>query len=210
MAFAGKPDTEANIEDTLLFASMAAMDEDDLRVLSVLVRWFGVHHAFVNADRLFKLVYGRGPERVRALWSALATWQTSDRRFGRLQALSRKQRIDVLATGTQFQIKRHGEDVRFADTCLRVPGNLLRDRESDVLGPEVVARRHLAYRYRVMMGPNYRADLWAALEKDPALTAAELARQTYSSFASAWQARRDFTILHGPGEPLEDRENVEG
>ena len=35
------------------------------------------------------------------------------------------------------------------------------------------------------MGPTYRSDMWAALEINPDLTPAELARQTYGSFPTA-------------------------
>lgn len=78
---------------------------------------------------------------------------------------------------------------------MRVPAGVLRQREADVLAPDELARRHGAYRYRIMMGPTYRADLWAALEAAPNLSSAELARRTYASFATAWQAKRDASIL---------------
>ncbi|MBI5627907.1 MAG: hypothetical protein HY953_03225, partial [Candidatus Rokubacteria bacterium] len=80
---------------------------------------------------------------------------------------------------------------------LRVPANVLRDRSADVLSPAALARRHLAYRWRVIMGATYRADVWAALEAHPALSAAELARRTYASFATAWLAKHDHALLTG-------------
>lgn len=192
---AGAPAVEPNIEDTLLFASIDAMDRDDLRALAVLVTWFGVHRQWVNADRLTRLVAQNGSRRVRALWSALAKWQGKDGRFARLAALDTGPRVDVLPTGTGFQIRRHGEDPRFQGSGLRVPANVLRDRAADVLSPEVLAARHRAYRFRIMIGPTYRADVWAALEETPEASAAELARRTYASFATAWQVKRDFAIL---------------
>lgn len=82
----------------------------------------------------------------------------------------------------------------------RVPANVLRDRSVDVLTPTDLAHRHRAYRHRVMMGPTYRADLWAALEAHPGLSPAELARRTYASFASAWQTKRAFVIFFRPSE----------
>jgi hypothetical protein len=184
---------DPNIEDTMLFCSAEAMDGSDLRILALLVGWFGVHHAWVNADRLTRLVAGSS-ERVRALWSALAGWQAKDRRYARLAGGYRGPRLDLLAAGTEFQIRRHGEDVRFEGACLRVPANLLRDRPGDIASPDVLAARHRMYRYRVMMGPSYRADCWAALEADPTLTSAALARRVYASFATAWQVKRDHAI----------------
>lgn len=196
MSFAARSSTKLpNIEDTLLFASIEAMDRDDLRVLAVLVTWFGIHHPWVNADRLGNLVAGMSSERVRALWAALAQWKSKDRRFAKLRRLHRGARVDVLGTGTDFQIRRRGEDPRFAGSALRVPAGVLRDRPADVLSPAALARRHHAYRQRVVTGPTYRADLWAALEAEPDLSVAELARRTYASFASAWHAKRDHKIV---------------
>jgi hypothetical protein len=196
MNFAVAPGVDANIEDTLLFASSEGMDREDLRVVAVLVTWFGEHCSWVNADRLTKLIAAQGSTRVRAFWAALARWKAKDRRFSRLAALYEGPRVDVLSTGTAFQLQRHGEDARFSETCLRVPGNVLRDRPADVLRPSELARHHRTYRSRIQIGPTYRADTWAALEADPDLSAAELARRTYASFATAWEAKRDFQLLH--------------
>ena len=195
MNFAAPAAAEPNIEDTLLFASIEGMETDDLRVLAVLVTWFGRHASWVNADRLTKLVAAQKSGRVRAFWSALARWQVKDRRFRRLAKVYAGQRVDLLATGNAFQVRRHGEDPRFADSPLRAPANVLRDRPADVLSPDQLALRHLAYRRRVMMGPSYRADMWAALEKEPTLSATELARRTYGSFATAWHVRHDFRLV---------------
>jgi hypothetical protein len=41
----------------------------DLRVLSILVTWLGVHGARVNVDRLAKLIEAGGSKRVRAFWA---------------------------------------------------------------------------------------------------------------------------------------------
>ncbi len=203
MNFAAVSAAQPNIEDTLLFASVQAMEHDDLRVLAVLATWFGVHATWVNADRLIKLVGEQKSPRVRALWSALAHWQRRDRRFARLIRLHGGPALDLLSVGTDFQLRRHGEDPRFKETALRVPANVLRDRTADVLTPAELAQRHSAFRCRVMMGPGYRADMWAALEAEPQLSAAELARRTYGSFATAWNVRRAFAMLETrPGKGL--------
>jgi hypothetical protein len=195
MRFAAAPAPDPNIEDTLLFASIEAMENHDLRVLAILATWFGVHAPWVNADRLTKIVAAQESTRTRSLWSALARWQGKDRRFTRLAKLRPARCLDLLPTGTDFQVTRHGEDPRFAGSALRVPANVLRDRAADVEPPAELARHNHAYRYRVMIGPTYRADMWAALEDDPTLSAAELARRTYGSFATAWHVRRDFAVL---------------
>ena len=182
-----------NIEDTLLWASLEGMN-GDFRVLALLATWFGVHARYVNADRLTRIVKMQAPTQVQGFWAGLAHWQGKDGRWRRLRDRYRGSRVMPLPEGTDFQIKRHGEDPRFAASPLRVPANFLRDRPGDVLTPEELASRHPAYRTRVLIGPTYRADMWAALERNPDLSAAELARRAYGSFATAWEVRRDFAV----------------
>lgn len=145
MRFAAKPAEEPNIEDTLLAASIEGMEHDDLRVLSVLVTWLGVHCSGIDADRLFRVVSSQGSPRVRAFWAAVAQWLHEDRRFARLADLHDGSRIDVLRVGSEFQIRRKGEDTRFQETVLRVPAGVLRDRTEDVLSRAELAKRHRAY-----------------------------------------------------------------
>lgn len=199
MLVGGEGSRDPNIEDTLLFASIEGMERGDLRVLALFVTWFGVHSGRVNADRLTRLVGLQQSKRVRAFWSALARWRAADRRFARLAGGYRGPRVDLLPVGTDFQVARHGEDPRFAGSNLRAPANVLRDRPSDVLSPAELTKRHAAYRWRLVIGPTYRADMWAALEREPTLSAAGLARRTYGSFATAWQTRRDFGAWRAAG-----------
>jgi hypothetical protein len=195
MLFAAKAATEPNIEDTLLAASIEGMERDDLRVLAVLVTWLGAHHSRINADRLIRAVQGQPSARVRAFWAAVARWLPKDRRLARLSELYRGPRLDLLRAGTDFQIARRGEDPRFAHGPLRVPARVLRDRSADILTPAALAKRHGTYRCRVLMGPTYRADMWALLDREPSLSASELARRAYGSFATAWQLKHDRDLL---------------
>ncbi len=198
MRFAAKASRkEPNIEDTLVSASIEGVVHEDFRVLSLLVDWFGIHFERVNADRLIKLVHLIKEDRVKFFWAAIAQWQKQDWRFKKLQKVQTKSRLELLGVGTSFQIERHGEDERFVGTALRVPAKLLRHRPEDILSPAELAKRHHAYRYRVMMGPSYRADMWALIERDPELTAAELARRTYGSFPTAWEVKKDWMMLSG-------------
>jgi hypothetical protein len=93
ISVASEPIRDADIETTLVAASIAGMDQDDLRVLALPVTWFDIHSARVNADRLTRLV---------------ARWKRRDRRFARV-ARHRGRRVDLLATGTDFQIARRGD-----------------------------------------------------------------------------------------------------
>ncbi len=200
MNFAAKADASANIEDTLYFASIEGMEKDDLRTLAVLVTWLETHSRWINADRLFRLISKQGSDRVRAFWSAVAVWQGKDRRFARMSDIHTGSRINLLEVGTDFLISRNGEDERFRDGPFRVPAKVLRNRPADILSPEVLAQRHRVYRFRVQMGPSYRADMWATMEVAPLVSVAELARRSYGSFATASQVKRDWKLLNASPE----------
>jgi hypothetical protein len=204
MAFEGEPDPAADIEHSLVEASEAGMDGDDLRVLSVLTTWLGVHHGHVHADRLVRRVLTGSP-RVRAFWSAVAS-SLGDRRFARLNRLYEGEVIDLLRVGTEFQISRRGEDARFAGTAVRIPAGTLRDRSSDVVAPADLVRRHPGYKNRVLMGSSWRADVWTVLERDPSLTPASAARLVGCAFATAWQVAQDFSLLRQLGKADDSRE----
>ncbi len=199
MRFAAEPAPNPNIEDTLLAASFEGMENDDLRVLSVLVTWIDRHYRWIHADRLIRAVPTLNSVRARAFWAATAGWLQRDRRFARLARYSVDPRIDLFRIGSDFHLGRQGEDPRFEASCLRIPKGVLRERSSDVLDPEALAKLHRTYRRRVQMGPSYRADMWSELEGDPSLNPAELARRTYGSFATAWRVKTDWEILAAAG-----------
>lgn len=201
MNFGATPVRDPDIEETLLLASEEGMLKDDLRVLSLLVHWFEIHQARVNADRLVRMVRDHSEGRVRAFWAAVGAWLHKDRRFSRISKLYHGPRIDLLPVGTDFQVARSGEDDRFAGSCLRVPSGTLRHRKGDVLPPDLLVQEHAGYRNRVRMGPSWRADVWTALEAEPESTAAEAARRVNCAFATAWAAKQDFELFrrHAPG-----------
>ena len=195
MLFAAEASDHPNIEDTMLAASIEGLEGDDLRVLAILTTWVEIHHPRIHADRLLRSLKAQPSPRVRAYWASIGAWLGKDRRLARLTAVYNGPRIDLLRTGTSFQLVRRGEDSRFQGTSMRVPLGVLRDRRSDVLSPVELARQHKTYRCRVQMGPSFRADRWAALEDAPHLSAAQLARRTYGSFATAWNVKQDWALL---------------
>lgn len=197
MNFAAVANPAAPIEETLIHASVAGMDDHDLRVLSVLTTWIGVHQRQLHVDRLVRGLSGVSSARVLAYWAAIDRWLSKDRRFARLAKRHEGGVVDLLPTGTDFQIARRGEDARFTGAPLRVPAGTLRERSADVLSPDVLLRRHAGYRNRVLMGPTWRADVWTVLETTPDVSVAEAARRARCSFATAWQVVQDFRLLHG-------------
>ena len=62
--------------------------------------------------------------------------------------------------------------------------------------PGQLARNHRAYSWRIVIGPTFRADMWAEMEGTPGLKAAQIARKTYGSAAMEKEG------LRAVGEPV--------
>lgn len=193
-----EPDPHADIEETLVAASELGLLDEDLRVLSLLTSWLGVHHAYVNVGRLERMLRGLPSSRVQAYWASIGRWLAKDRRYARLEVAHKGEPVDLLTSGNEFQLARRGEDPRFAGAVLRVPNGTLRDRPRDVLAPEDLVHRHRGYRNRVIMGPSWRALVWTLLEDNPHQTVSDLARGAGCAFATAWEVARDFRLVHPP------------
>ena len=91
--------------------------------------------------------------------------------------------------------KWKSNDPRFEDSAIRIANNTLRQRPSDISTRENLAKKHLSYYYRVIIGPTYRADMWAALDLNPELSTSELARIAYGSFATAWRVKNEWRLI---------------
>jgi hypothetical protein len=186
---------EPNIEDTLVAASIEGIVREEIRILALLVDWIDIHADRINVDRLTKLVAALPQKTVRAFWAGIAHWQSTDPRMKKLLRVHPKQRVDLLPDGGNFLIHRDGEDERFVGSPFRVAAKTLRHRPSDILSPIELAMKHAAYRWRVVIGPTYRADMWALLEKESTLKPHEIARRSYGSWPTAWAVKRDWATL---------------
>lgn len=193
----GKSSQDPNIEDTLLAASIEGIGGDG-RVLSLLVDWIDSHHSRINADRLIQMILSLDSEkyhRVKLFWYAIAQWLKTDHRFSRLRKCSPPLRLPFLGNRNAFLVEKNGEDERFCETCLIVPNKVLRHRPDDILTPKELAKRHLPYRFRILMGPNYRADMWANLYRTSKIKTTDLARKCYGSYPTAFSVIKDFQLI---------------
>jgi hypothetical protein len=200
MAFAGIGNPDANIEDTLIAASIEGVG-GDYRVLSLLTDWLDVHIKIVNADRLIQLVSKIENLNAKIYWLAVSQWKLKDHRFAKLRRKAARLQRAPLNSTSGFQIAKYGEDERFQDTKLIVPKNMLRQRSRDIASPEYMAKNHLSYKYRLLIGPVYRADLWASLERvGKDIPTSELARRNYSSVSSACEVKKNWKLVNGDAE----------
>ena len=75
---------------------------------------------------------------------------------GRALHLRTKPRVDLLED-SDFLFQKNGEDERFRGSPFRVAAKTLRHRPEDLLNATELARKHAAYRWRIIIGPCSRA-----------------------------------------------------
>jgi hypothetical protein len=80
---------------------------------------------------------------------------------------------------------------------LLVANKTLRSRQEDILSSKELALKHQDYFYKILIGPSYRADMISQYLRNPSLTASQLAKNTYGSFATAWEVMKDINLLSG-------------
>ena len=194
-----KKSTDPNIEISLVSASVETINNQDNRLGGLLVDWITIHSLRINVDRLTKFVFNLSDSEhkfVKIFWCANAQRLfPKDQRFQRLSKLYKGKRINF-ANLTKILIEIKGEDERFKRTCIRIPKGYFPERLKQIFSGSIVAKNHLPYRYRLMMGPSYRADLWALLKRYPTLSAYSLGKKAYCSYRTAYIAKKDYELLN--------------
>ena len=185
----------ANIEDCLIAAATEGVN-GDFRTLSLLTDWFFIHHKFVNIDRLIRALKKIKEPKVKCYFSAIGRWLQKDNGYKKLSKIYRGEALLLgLTAEYKFLIKRNGEDERFAGSKFLVANKTLRSRPEDILTSIELAQKHHDYYYRILIGPSYRADMISHYTQNSSLTASQLAKNTYGSFATAWEVMKDINLL---------------
>jgi hypothetical protein len=195
MLFGGAPGKPANIENTIFSSVFHSLRNQDFRVLAMVTLWLEKHSFILNASRIVKLI-NRYKDYVPIFryWVAFSQWHSSDHRFQILRKqISTYDRVG-LYSGAKFLAEKNGQDFRFEKTCLIVPDKLLSKKDWLVLDPKNLANFNDDYKWRLIIGPTFRADMWSALVNDSTLPAAKLARLTYGSYATAHRVKKEFEI----------------
>ena len=185
----------ANIEDCLIAAATEGVN-GDFRTLSLLTDWFFIHHKFVNIDRLIRALKKIKEPKVKCYFSAIGLGLQKDNRYKKISKIYRGEALLLgLNTEYRFLIKRNGEDERFIGSKFLVANKTLRSRPEDILTSKELALKHQDYYYRILIGPSYRADMISQYLNNSSLTASQLAKNTYGSFATAWEVMKDINLL---------------
>jgi hypothetical protein len=197
--FATNPVRNANIEDTLISAATEALERGDGRLWAGLLDWWEVHHICVNADRLQRALREMGNQHVKAIFAGLAQSIHPVGRFRMLAKLYEGKRIVFLGEDYRYRLKRDGEVRKFRETCLAVPVSLYQHSKRDIFSPAELAKWHVTYKWRLTIGPTFRADLWAECELAWPTTAYAVAKSAYASTGAALHVVHDYKTLHNIG-----------
>jgi len=197
-----------NIEDTLFSGSLESVNRNNGRIASILVDWISAYHELINVDRLTSIITSLKDEEhkwVKVFWCANA--QRLDKKYlrwkklaslyprsNRFNFIDRKKRPNDQGS-TEFLMNRYGEDDRFIETCIRIPKNTFQHRPTHVFSADKIAKIHGGFKQRLIIGPTCRADMWAALTKDPTLSPSELADKTYGSYATAHRVKWAYQMV---------------
>lgn len=191
----GTKERNPNIEDTLIGASIEGMT-GDYRILSLLTDWIFIHYEILNTDRLFRALLELNNQRVNAFFSSIALNFSNDSRFKKIHQLYKGQRVYLDQNKSyEFLVSRNGEDERFNKTKLIVATGTLRTRPEDIATPTEMVQLHKDYYYRTLIGPSFRADMVSCFLREKNISASDLARKCYGSFATAYQVIKDMNRI---------------
>ena len=206
--FCHRKSRDSNIEATLISASIETIHNKDTRLGGLLVDWITIHSSRINADKLTKFVGQMDDYKykfIKIFWCANAQrLAAKDQRFKRLSQIYKGKRInlaDYLTSNkrkpTKLLITLKGEDERFKNTCIQLPKGYFSERPNQILPSSIIAESHLPYRYRLMMGASYRADVWALIKRNSGISAYALAKKAYCSYRTAYITKKDYEMLQG-------------
>ena len=204
-----KKSIDPNIEATLISASIEAINQKDNRLGGLLVDWMTIHHPRMNVDRLTRFILSLKSSQyqlVKIFWCANAQrFIATDQRFKRLSQLYKGKRINLAdqyvnlkgkkKKVTHLMIQLKGEDERFKNTCIRIPNGYFSKRPNQIFPSSIIAKNHLSYRYRLMMGSSYRADIWAIMKRNSGISAYALAKKAHCSYRTAYIVKKDYEAL---------------
>jgi hypothetical protein len=191
----GIKEENPNIEDTIIAAAIEGMT-GDFRTLSLLTDWLLVHAEILNVERLYKALKNLNNQRVNAYFASIGWQIKKDPRFKKIESLYKGQKLFLDTNQSyEFLVSRNGEDRRFEKTKLIVANGSLRSRPVDIATPREMVQMHKDYYYRTLIGPSFRADMVSCFLRERNISAADLARRCYGSFATAWQVVSDMSLI---------------
>lgn len=186
-------DIERDLIDIILEA------RGDYRVLGLLNLWFKKHADVVILEKFYKIISSRDdlteddPVLNFLIASAISTKHNKWKRC--LKTSPRKQAYPIDPENLKAAIKIKGKNEAMAKLGILVPNDFLKTRDEKIYDQADLARHNRQYRNRLIIGPNWRADIITAIElglENPFKISTTLG----CGYESAYRVMKEYKIAH--------------
>jgi len=171
----------------------------DYRVLGLLNLWFKKHADVIILEKFYKILSKRedinedDPILNFLIASAISTKHNKWKRC--LKTNPRKQTYPIDPENLKAAIKIKGKDEAMAKLGILVPNDFLKTRDEKIYDQADLARHNRQYRNRLIIGPNWRADIITAIElgvDNPF----KISTTIGCGYESAYRVMKEYKIAH--------------
>ena len=171
----------------------------DYRVLGLLNLWFQKHADVIIIEKFYKII-SKSDDLTDEdsllnylIASAISTKHNKWKRC--LKASPRKPIYPIDPENLKAAIKIKGKDEVMAKLGILVPNDFLKTRNEKIYDQEYLAKYNKQYRNRLIIGPNWRADIITAIElglENPFKISTTLG----CGYESAYRVMKEYQIAH--------------
>jgi hypothetical protein len=171
----------------------------DYRVLSLLNLWFKKHADIIILEKFYKMISRRDdltegdPLLNFLIASAISTKHNKWKRC--LKTSPRKPIYPIDPENLKAAIKIKGKDEEMAKLGILIPNDFLKTRDEKIYDQVDLAKHNQQYKNRLIIGPNWRADIITAIElgvENPFKISTTLG----CGYESAYRVMKDYKIVH--------------
>lgn len=186
-------DIERDILDTIVES------RKDYRVLGLLCVWFKKHADTIIIEKFFKLISKRDDINPSdyilnfLIATAIAHKHSKWKRW--LKTDVRNPIFPIDKDNLKAAVKVKGSDEALRKLGVLVPNGFLKIDESKVYNQELLAKYNKQYRNRLIIGPNWRADIITAIElglENPF----KISNTIGCGYESAYRVMKEYRIAH--------------
>ncbi len=178
----GKRLKMVDIESTLIDACYEI--ENDSRLLSLLFAWVEKYSNLIIISKFLKTYKLSSAKRGKCPWVAALLIMTK-KKSSLISSFLNSDDFSCMSGSpsvVKIQAERHGAIAPLKSHGIIVPKNFIRIRDIDVAAPDVIAKRNLQFKNRLLIGATARADVITAimLKAENPYQAAQMANVAYS------------------------------
>lgn len=199
----GEPSLFAADPEAVLVKALQFFYEDR-KIFRMLLRWCLTIAPLIHVERLHKQIQNLEPNLIPVLGAVSKKLILSgDRRFSLIyEEMKNKFKLSNISPtppegyGDSFLISKYGEDPELKEFDMRV-AYILPENEKKVLDLRGILKIHRWLRLRVLIGPNFRADLIYLLSLKTVKNPNQAAKILGCSRETAYRLWKEVTLFEG-------------